>query len=218
MYNHIYRRVGSEYFENDAGILALDYYDSNSRGEDDFSRKQVWFYVYGDEDIKEEFEDRMTELFRIRFKKDDVGWDLATLMPTHRKDDINPQMQDLLLDVTSGIMDYNQILERTETISEGHDLKTDKERVLNLKNSLEVTQDVEDKNIVLMDNLSLSGFSMLYAQDKLLKAGANKVACVVLGLGKENKDIDFEGLSEEIGYSKLEDKIVYEDEIPRKDQ
>lgn len=49
-----FRTLESKYFQHKIPLAALDYYDQNSHGEDEFSRKQVWFYSYGDSKIEAE--------------------------------------------------------------------------------------------------------------------------------------------------------------------
>ncbi|PSH01898.1 MAG: hypothetical protein BRC26_02800, partial [Nanohaloarchaea archaeon QH_8_44_6] len=72
-------------------VLGLGEYKKD-KGEDDFSRKQVWFYVYGDEDIESEFETELEEMLNSRFVEDSLNWDLMTLYPTHYKGQVNANM------------------------------------------------------------------------------------------------------------------------------
>lgn len=207
---HIYRGIDSKFFDNRARILGLDYYNKKSMGEDDFSRKQVWFYVYGDEQIQKEFAIELRRLLTRRFEKDEAEWDTLTLVPTHVKDEVNPNMRDLAEDAVKGSdeLEYNQVLRRTETIQENHELDTMREKLLNLEGSLETQGDVEGKNVIVMDNISLSGSSMNQAVEVLKRNGAEKVACVTLGLGKGQKESDITDLDLEDTISDLEEKIT----------
>ncbi len=208
---HIYRGIDSKFFDNRANILGLDYYNKQSMGEDDFSRKQVWFYVYGDEQIQKEFAIELRRLFARRFENDETEWDALTLVPTHVKDEVNPNMRDLAEDAVKGSdLEYNQVLRRTETIQENHELDTMREKLLNLEGSLEIQGTVEGKNVIVMDNISLSGSSMNQAVEVLKRNGAEKVACVTLGLGEEQKDSDITDLDLEDTISDLEEKITVE--------
>lgn len=184
-----FRVVESRYFQHKTPLASIDYYDKDSHGEDDFSRKQVWFYVYGDEEIEEEFREELSGIFHSLFSEDDSQWDLITLYPSHVEGEINPNMRDLMLDVSadSGIA-MDQVLERTETVHENHAMSGEKAKSVNLEGSIDVKGDVEGKNIVLVDNIALSGVSMLHGAELLKKHGANKVFAVSLGTDLGKKD------------------------------
>ncbi len=206
---HIYRGIDSNFFDSRANILGLDYYNKQSMGEDDFSRKQVWFYVYGDDQIKKEFAIELRRLLTRRFEKDEADWDTITIMPTHVKDEVNPNMMDLAEDAVKGFdLKYNQVLRRKETVQENHELETLREKLLNLEGSLETQGDVEGKNVIVIDNISLSGASLNQAVETLKRNGAEKVACVCLGLGEGQKDSDITDLGMNETMSELEEKIT----------
>lgn len=175
------RNLNSKYFDQ-VPLAALDYYEKDSHGEDDFSRKQAWFYSYGDEEIEEEFRNRFIDLFEAIFEEDDLEWDMITLYPTHSKGEINPNLKALFLEVSaeSGIP-MDQVLERTETVRENHMINGERAKAINLEGSVEVTGDVEGKNVILVDNISLSGVSLLHGTDLLRKSGAENVFTLSLG-------------------------------------
>jgi len=172
-----------EEFETETPILGLDRYKPNSHGEHEFSRKQAWFYTYGDESIREEFRERLTELLHSRFVRDEKKWDMVTLYPTHSRGEVNSNMK-LLLEESLREMgiEYRQVLERTETVQESHELNSDSDKVLNLNDSIEVSGDVEGKNVILLDNISLSGTSLSHGAHRLYQAGAENVFSVSLGV------------------------------------
>lgn len=183
-----FRILESKYFQHKVPLAALDYYDQNSHGEDEFSRKQAWFYSYGDSEIEAEFKEGLNEIFELLFSDDDTEWDLITLYPTHAKGEVNPNLRDLMLDVSADIgIPMDQVLRRTETVHENHVMDEEKSKAINLEGSIEVNGDVEDKNIILVDNIALSGVSMLHGAELLKKSGANKVFAVSLGTGLEKK-------------------------------
>jgi len=187
MDSFVYRKTSSKYFDYPAHIMGLDYYEENSAGEHDFSRKQVWFYVYGDDDIEEEFSTHMSELVNTLQNESGIDWDLITLMPSHAEGDFNSNM-DSLLDHVSGNtgIDYSHILHRNHTIRENHDLDTIKEKVVNSEGSLDVIGDVDGKNIILVDNVSSSGCSLMHAVELLKKNGASSIACLTIGVNSDN--------------------------------
>lgn len=182
MNEDLYGKAKLKYYGSACSVFALDEYKED-KGEDEFSRKIVWFYVYGDDDIEHEFHEELNSLIDSRFVKDDIEWDLMTLYPTHVKDKVNPHMQTLLKSLSSELgIEYRQIIRRNETIEENHELESTKAKVVNLEGSVDI-QDFEEDNIILIDNISITGTSLLHGANKLLSNGAERVFGVTLGLG-----------------------------------
>jgi len=183
------RHLESKYFQHGVPSISLDYYDSDSHGKDEFSRKQVWFYVYGDEELEEEFRDGMMDVFNKFIVESDIEWDLLTLYPTHVEGEVNANMRDLFMDVASEVgIKFDQILKRTESVEENHEMTDEKAKVVNLEGSLEVEKDLDGKNVILVDNIVLSGISMLQGANMLKEKGADKVLAVSLGTDKGRKE------------------------------
>jgi len=179
-------------FKPEVPVAALGEYRKD-KGEDEFSRKQVWFYVYGDEDIEEEFVGDLIDLVNSRFVDDEINWDLMTLYPTHAKGEVNPNMKSMLesIENKTGIQ-YKQVLDRTQQTKENHELESQRAKAVNVEGSIDV-KDFDGKNVILVDNISLSGTSLAHGASKLKEAGAENVFGVVLGLsqdfpGKESKN------------------------------
>lgn len=190
MSGYLYRSVKSDYFDARADIFGIDHYRKGNRGEDDFSREQVWFYVYGDEDLKQKFGFRFLKMFRDIFEEDIVDWDIATLYPTHVKGKVNPHMAEIMKEIDSETgMEYRQLIHRTETIRENHEMYSVGKKAVNVRDSIEV-EDVEGSNVVVVDNISLSGSSLLHAVERLKQQGAEKVVCACLGLGYSGRALD----------------------------
>ncbi|QGA80216.1 hypothetical protein [Candidatus Nanohalobium constans] len=191
--NHFGKVEVSE-FGTEVPVLGIGEYKKD-QGEDEFSRRQVWFYVYGDEDIEEEFREKLKNTIESRFLEDEMSWDLMTLYPTHAEDDVNSNMQSLLksLSEETGIQ-YQQVLERTHKVRESHELESEKAKIVNLEGSIDV-KDFKGKNVILVDNLSLSGTSLAHGASRLLDAGAENVFGIVLGLSSEfpNKQVEKQG-------------------------
>lgn len=172
------------YYRNSCPVIALEEYKKD-RGEDDFSRKQVWFYVYGDEEIEEEFFSDLKEMIKARFVDDEIDWDMMTLYPTHVEGEINPHMQSLLRRISSDVgIDYQQVLSRNQTIDENHELEDTKAKVVNLEGSIDV-KEFDAKNVILVDNISLTGTSMLHGAEELIRNGAENVFGICLGMGTD---------------------------------
>ena len=172
-----------EYFRNPCPVLALDEYKKD-RGEDEFSRKQVWFHVYGDDEIEEEFFQSLKDLIESRFQNDKINWDLMTLYPTHVKGKVNQHMDVLLRRISkeTGI-EYRKVIERTRTVEENHELESTEAKAVNIKGTA-ACEDVEGKNVLLVDNISLSGTSLVHGANLLLDNGAENVFGVCLGMGE----------------------------------
>lgn len=176
-----------------AHIFSLNYYKKSSSGEHDFSRKQAWFYVYGDEDIRNEFATDITEMVDSLFVKDKEKWDVITTYPTYVKNKVNSNLNCLVKQVSENTGIRNeQLLRRKHTIRESHELNSVREKIINLEGSINVEGDVRGKNVILVNNISLSGVSLMHATDMLKEAGANKVACVCLGVDYQKNEEDYE--------------------------
>lgn len=185
---YLFRNLSSSHYKHEVPLLALDDYKPDSHGEDDFSRKQAWFYTYGDEDIKEEFRSQFVDLFNKHFD-DDIEWDIITLYPTHAEGVINPNLRDLMMDVASETdIPFKQALKRSQTIRESHELQDEKAKVVNLEGSIDVDRDVEGKNVILVDNIALSGVSLIHGANRLKQEGANKVLALCIGAKTEEKE------------------------------
>lgn len=173
-----------DYYRNRCPVLALDEYKKD-QGQDDFSRKQVWFYVYGDEEIEKEFRSELKSMLKSRFVDDEIDWDFMTLYPTHVKGGINQHMRSLLESIAPEVgIEYGQVIERNKTVEQNHELDTKKAKAVNIEGSIDV-KDFEGENVILIDNISLTGVSLLHGVEKLLENGAERVFGVCLGLGKE---------------------------------
>jgi len=185
----VFRNLNSFHFKHEVPLLALNEYQPDSNGKDEFSRKQVWFYVYGDEDIKEEFRSKFVDLVNERFSEDDIEWDLMTLYPTHAKGQVNNNLRDLMMDVASETgISLEQVLERSYTVRESHELQDEKAKVVNLEGSISIDRDLEGKNVILVDNISLSGTSILHGANRLKQKGAENVFALCIGAKTEGKN------------------------------
>lgn len=211
----LYRRLSSKYYDNDLDLLALDHYKPDSQGEDEFSRRQVWFYVYGDEEIYEDFVDNIEDLLDSVVSQSDISWDLLTLIPTEIEEQINPNMEKIAETVSkTQSIEYRPLLERENTVQEEDIMRTFRHRLVNIEDSINLTEDIEGKNIILMDNVAITGASMLHAANLLLENGAKNVLGLCLGASSEHGSDDvvgIEGMSLEQIRSKHADNLSKED-------
>ncbi len=184
----VYQKLQSKYFDYPVKVFALDHYKRKSAGEHEFSRKQVWFYIYGDDDLKTEFKKEFSPLFSEVI--DNGNWDYTTLIPTHIEGEINENMHDLVKEVTSdNDSAYKQILRRNRTVKDNHSLDTFKQKAINLEESLDVREDVEGKNIILVDNICLTGCSFMHAAELLKQKGAENIICLTLGVKPRDDEL-----------------------------
>lgn len=184
MEHNLYGKAALKHYDSPCHVLALDEYVKD-QGRDDFSRRQVWFYVYGDEEIEEDFRKQLVELVRQKFVEDSKDWEAITIYPTHIKGKVNQHMEDLIRDVAeeTGI-EYHRFIERNTTIEENHEIDSLRAKIVNLEGSVDV-DDVEGKSIILVDNIALSGTSLVHGSNALRENGADNVFGVCIGLGED---------------------------------
>lgn len=189
-YRALYRRTKVEGYDDTAHIFALDYYRPGSGGEDDFSRKEAWFYYDGGEDLEREFGQKLETILNDLFVDNTVDWDLMTIAPSEEVGSINKQMLKIVADASreTGI-EYRQVLRRYRKVKETSEMADSRRMLLNLKNSIEVTEDVEGLNVIIIDNVSIYGFKLAHLTEMLLEAGAEKVFCVCLGVTNHERGI-----------------------------
>lgn len=189
-YRALYRRTNLEGYSDTAHIFALDYYKPGSGGKDDFSRKEAWFYYDGGKDLKREFGRKLETILDDLFVDNSIDWDIMTIAPSEKVDDLNENMLSIVEDASEELdIEYRQVLRRFRSISETGEMGSSHQMLLNLKDSIEVTEDVEGLNIIIIDNVSIYGFKLAHMTEKLLDAGAESVFCVVLGVTSGERGI-----------------------------
>lgn len=199
-------RVGSSnpYYPRKILIFALGHCVPLEGGEDEFSKNQIYFYKYGNK--IESFLQQLEELYTLRFYQDTIKFDYLTLYPTRTKDSFNKNMIDLLSQFSEKInIPYKEILRRNRTIKANHTLNTFKDRLNNVRGSIDVREDVKNKRILLFDNTSTTGISLIDAADKLYHDGAKEVVGICLGLSDRQKQNDWNDLNKTLKYSRIKD-------------
>lgn len=190
-YRALYRRTNVEGYDDTAHIFALDYYKPGSGGEDDFSRKEAWFYYDGGDELEKEFGRRLETILDDLFVDNSIDWDIMTLAPSEEVDNLNENMLSIVKDASDEIgIEYRQVLRRFRPVRETGEMGSSHQMLLNLKDSIEVTEDVEGLNIIIVDNVSIFGFKLAHLTEKLLEEGADSVFCVVLGVTNGERNID----------------------------
>ena len=172
-------------------VFSPTHYIRHSQGEDEFSRRLNNFYIYGNE--PEAFLRMVMDLFDRHFKKDPLKYDFVTLQPSRIKNSINNNMKSLVENFSKETdIEYKQILNRNKTIKGNHELNTYEERKKNMEGSIEITTNVKGKNILILDNITTTGTSLLYSANLLKEKGTKNVVCIVLGLSDAEKETDFD--------------------------
>lgn len=106
--------------------------------------------------------------------------DILTVYPGH-KGDISEGLVTLAEKVTEGRdLEYKQVLDRTEKRPPQH--RRADNRWDNQRGSIETQYNVDNKTVLVLDDICTSGASMTVAKQTLLKQGADCVVGICLGL------------------------------------
>lgn len=170
--------------------FAISHYVDMKDGNDNFSKKMMYFYKFGND--ADFFLSRFLDIYKTYFEKDKLKFDIISLVPTHEKSGINKNMQSLAEKLSLSIsVPYEQILVRNRAIKKSHEISTFTERYENIMGSMDVIENVSGKNIILMDNVVITGTTLLEAARVLKGNGAKTVVCMSLGLGIKGKKTDY---------------------------
>lgn len=190
-YRALYRRTKVEGYDDTAHIFAVDYYEPGAQGDDEFSRKEAWFYYLGDDEIEDEFGKKLDTILEDLFVDNTVDWDVMTLAPSENKDEINENMLHICEEASESTgIEYRQLLRRNRSVHQTGEFEGSMARIANLEGSIEVSEDVEGLNIILLDNVSIYGFKLAHMTEMLLNAGAERVFCVCLGVTNHERGIE----------------------------
>lgn len=168
------------------------YYPKDAKAEDDFSKKLNYFYMYGNETEFNYFLEGFVDLYKKRIEGD-IRFDFVTVCPSHEAGKVNEHIVKLakMFSKATGI-EYKELLKRTRAVTAQHLLGTDKERMDNVAESITAEEGVEGKNILVIDNTSISGSTVREVHRAMKKGGANSCVFLCLGLGHKGKDVDFD--------------------------
>ena len=172
-------------------IFALGHYKKHEEGNDEFSKIINGFYIHGYSEKK--VIAMLLDMWKTHFDKDSIKWDILTLCPTHNTDGLNSNMHAMINELSGLIkVPYVQALRRTKTVKESHECENFEERYSNTNGSIEVISDVKGKNVIVVDNVSISGITMEYAKHILIEAGAKEVIGICLGLSEKERETDYD--------------------------
>ncbi len=149
------------------------------------------FYRYGND--KQYFLDMLIKFFKKYIANAKPTFDYITLYPEHEKDKLNGNMVNLLNDFSEATeLKYEQILRRNRTINPNHEIGGVEQRRENVAGSIDILEDVKGKNVLIIDNVSITGTSLLAINNDLIKNGAKIVAGICLGLGDIEIETDYD--------------------------
>jgi len=107
------------------------------------------------------------------------------LVPGHSKNSFNPNMKEIIANLCEilGIENGSKILSRFKEVSEAHKTKGIVRNKDTHLESIRITDSklISGKNIILLDDVTTSGSSLLACKEILMRNGATKVDCVALG-------------------------------------
>lgn len=187
----LYRLTKNHGYKSPAHIFAMDYFRPESKGLDDFTRKEVWFYYCGDIDLRREFSGRLQKLLDDLFIANSIEWDFITLAPSGETDELNENLLHICREASTNLdLEYRQVLRRTSDVKRSQKMRGSQEQLHQLEGSIEVFGDVEGENIILLDHVSFNGFELSHMTEKLLEAGARRVFCVCLGVTNHRRGVE----------------------------
>jgi len=170
-------------------VFALGHHKSLEEGEEEFSKKCMGFYKHGYSSYY--FLNRLIELYKTR---NDINFDFICLCPSSTKDSFNENMIKLTNDFCKAVgIRNNNILQRMRDTSKQHEIAKKEDRIANVKDSFSLSENVEGKNILVIDNLSTTGSTAQEIHRLIIhKNKANNCIFLCLALGHKAKDLDFD--------------------------
>lgn len=171
-------------------VFALGHYLPKGGGEDEFSKKINYFHLYGND--LGYFLGRFLEFYKNRIDGG-ITFDVVCVAPSHKEGKINSHMVELARAFADKIgAPYREVLRRNRTVKRQHELKTDPERMENVAGSLSADGDLEGKNVLVFDNVSISGATVREVHNILKEKKAGLCIFLCLGLGHLAKGTDFD--------------------------
>ena len=133
----------------------------------------------------EYFLPRIRDLINRRFLRDHWNYDLIAVFPSHRADTLSEPLVSLAREaVLETPIIYAPLLERTETVERQRE-KSREERLETARNpdeTLRCRSKLDGDTVLLLDDVSTTGSSLLAGAHVLHQAGARRVLSVTLGL------------------------------------
>jgi len=173
-------------------VFGLGHHKPKEEGADQFTKNIISFYEYGNARERAYLLQNFINLFKERFEGD-IKFDAVCIVPTREKGGINPNMESFAREFAEAIgIPYKQVICRNRTIKGQHELDDKDARLENVKGSIDVTENLAGKGILVLDNLCISGASAQAVFDALKEAGASDVYFMCFGLGSKSRLCDFD--------------------------
>ncbi|WP_084776824.1 pentapeptide repeat-containing protein [Natronorubrum thiooxidans] len=182
--SHLFRRVAppaDSPASRSLNVFALDWYRSDSPS---FEALKA-LAKHGENDPIDVFRPRLQDLLHRRFLLDTWDYDYITVFPGHEAGSLSPQLVELAQDaVLETDILYTPLLERTETVERQREKsKDERQRVaVEPSASLRARAKLNGDTVILFDDICTTGSSLLAGAHLLRQAGADRVACLTLGL------------------------------------
>lgn len=171
-------------------IFAFGHYIPVSEGGAEFSKKVNGFHQYGY--YFDYFLERLINFYNKRVKGD-IVFDIICVCPSHEKSRINENMVHLATAFSEKTdVPYKQILIRVRETKSQHEMKTDEQRKENVRGSFSLSENLNNKNIMILDNTSITTETSQEIYRVMKESGANMCLFISLGLGAKATECDFD--------------------------
>ena len=181
---HIFGRIkppGSSPIQQSVPVFSLDWYAP--RGQT-FAQLRQLAKKKTSESV-DFFLPRLRDLINRRFLQDTWQYDYITVFPGHEENVLSPALQTLSRKsvVDTNIL-YTPLLRRTETVDRqrGKSREERLEQARNPSETLQCQSVLDGELVLLLDDISTSGASLLAGAHKIRQAGAGRVIGLTLGL------------------------------------
>lgn len=190
---HLFQRVmppGSSPIQQALPVFGLDWYRPKSGCFDELQD----LAKYGRDEPIALFRPRLQDMVHRRFLRDRWNYDYITVFPGHEEGQLSPQLVELAKDaVIETSIIYAPLLERTETTERQREKSREgrKEVARDPGATLKARANLDGETVILLDDISTSGNSLLAGAHLLREAGAGRVIGLTLGFtpGKPEKAV-----------------------------
>lgn len=168
-------------------IVGLDY-RYKEKGKSEHSDKLYDFRFEGKE--SEYFEESLAKCFSEHIQKDAYFKpDIVAVMPGH-KEGYSPHLVELARKFCARFnLNFNEtLIKRAKECSRQHDVRQFAEKYNNAVNTMEVAEDLNNKAVLVIDDICTSGMSCLEAMRALKSHNAKRALFLVLGLNHSREE------------------------------
>lgn len=168
-------------------IIGLDY-RYKEKGKSEHSDKLYNFRFEGKE--KEYFEEALAKCFSEHIQNDTYFKpDIVAVMPGH-KAGYSPHLVELTkMFCAKFSLNFNEsLIKRAKECNKQHDVRQFAEKYKNTVNTMEVAEDLNNKAVLVIDDICTSGMSCLEAMRALKGRNAKRAIFLVLGLNHSREE------------------------------